>query len=184
MGTGECGSVLAHEVTMREDRSFEFESVACPHAAGLLRYALHLTGERARGEDLVQETLLAAWRNFHQFERGTNCRAWLFRILKNLHSRQMRRSLTRPEVPLEIEQPALSAPEKISAGHEVREAFSHLTPEHREVLQLATLDGFAISEIAAILEIPTGTVLSRLNRARQALRSRLQRRATAGEKNV
>ena len=184
MGTGECGSLLAHELSMREDRNFEFESVAFPHAAGLLRFALHLTGERTRAEDLVQETLLAAWRNFHQFERGTNCRAWLFRILKNFHSSQIRRNLTRSEISLEIEESGLSVPEKITAGHEVREAFSHLIPEHREVLQLASIDGFAISEIATILEIPAGTVASRLNRARLTLRSRLQKRATAGEKNT
>jgi RNA polymerase sigma-70 factor (ECF subfamily) len=169
---------------MREDRSFEFESVAFPHAGGLLRYALHLSGERTRAEDLVQETLLAAWRSFHQFQRGTNCKAWLFRILKNLHIRQMRRSLMRAEIPLEINESPLSAPEKISEGYEVRDAFSHLTPDHREVLQLAIIEGFAISEIGKILEIPEGTVMSRLNRARQALRSRLQKRATAGEGNV
>lgn len=184
MGTGECGSLLAHELSMREDRTFEFESVAFPHAAGLLRYALRLAGEPARAEDLVQETLLAAWRSFHQFERGTNCRAWLFRILKNLHICQIRRNPARAEISLEIDDSGLSAPEKVTARHEVREAFSHLTPEHREVLQLATLDGFAIGEIATILEIPAGTVASRLNRARQALRSRLQKRATAGEKNT
>jgi RNA polymerase sigma-70 factor (ECF subfamily) len=184
MGTRECGSLVVHELRMREDRVFEFEAVAFPHASGLLRYALHLAGERTGAEDLVQETLLAAWRNFHQFERGTNCRAWLFRILKNFHNRQMRRTHTHAETSLEADESALSAPEKITSGHEVREAFSHLTPEHQEVLQLATLDGFAISEIATILEIPAGTVMSRLNRARQALRSRLQRRAIAGEGNV
>lgn len=184
MGTGECGSLLAHGLSMREDRNFEFESVAFPHAAGLLRFALHLTGERTRAEDLVQETLLAAWRSFHQFERGTNCRAWLFRILKNFHCSQLRRNLARTEISLEINEFGLSVPEKITAGHEVREAFSHLTPEHREVLQLASIDGFAISEIATILEIPAGTVASRLNRARLTLRSRLQKRATAGEKNT
>ena len=115
---------------------------------------------------------------------GTNCRAWLFRILKNFYSSQLRRNLARTEISLEINEFGLSVPEKITAGHEVREAFSHLTPEHREVLQLASIDGFAISEIATILEIPAGTVASRLNRARLTLRSRLQKRATAGEKNT
>ena len=91
--------VRGTSLTMPKDRTFEFETVALPHAGGLLRYALHLEREKARAEDLVQETLLSAWRHFHQFEQGTNCKAWLFRILKNLHSRQVRRmtmTCTRP----------------------------------------------------------------------------------------
>src|SRR5215472_13059965 len=161
-------------LTMPEDRTFEFENVALPHAGGLLRYALHLAGERARAEDLVQETLLSAWRKFHQFERGTNCKAWLYRILKNLHYKQMRRKIRRPEVPLADDGPPFAVPEEISANQQMREAFARLTPEHQEVLQLAVIEGFGIREVADVLQVPQGTVMSRLSRARASLRSVLQ----------
>src|SRR5215813_4841475 len=141
MKLGEESLFPAHELTMRGDRGFEFENVALPHTARLLRYAMHLVGEKGRAEDLVQETLLSAWRNFQQFKRGTNCKAWLFRILTNLHYKQMRRSAQRPEVQVEA-QARLAAPEKVSAGQEMREAFARLTFEHREVLQLAVIEGF------------------------------------------
>jgi len=158
-------------LTMPEDGAFEFENVALPHAGGLLRYALHLAGEKARAEDLVQDTLLSAWRNFHQFERGTNCKAWLFRILKNLHSKQMRRKSRRPEVALVEDEPRFAIPERVSANQQIREAFARLTTEHQEVLQLAVVEGFGIREVAEVLQVPQGTVMSRLSRARASLRS-------------
>lgn len=164
-------------VTMPEERAFEFENVALPHAGGLLRYALHLAGEKAPAEDLVQETLLSAWRNFHQFEQGTNCKAWLFRILKNLYSKHMRRKSLRPEVSLGEDGPAFAVPEHVSANQQVREAFARLTPEHQEVLQLAVVEGLGIREVADVLQVPQGTVMSRLSRARASLRSGLQTNA-------
>jgi RNA polymerase sigma-70 factor, ECF subfamily len=108
---------LAFEFRMAVDRAAEFESVCLPHAASLLRYAMHIDERsKAEAEDLVQETLLAAWRNFHQFESGTNCKAWLFRILINLRYKQLRRMRRRPEVPLEEQESKLSklsSPENI-----------------------------------------------------------------------
>ncbi len=94
MRTQEIGT-LALELAMGADRTSEFESMALPHA-------------------LVQETLLAAWRNFSQFESGTNCKAWLFRILINLRYKRLRRAGRRAEVPLEAEESHLSRPENIS----------------------------------------------------------------------
>jgi RNA polymerase sigma-70 factor, ECF subfamily len=161
-------------LTMPEGGAFEFENVALPHAGGLLRYALHLAGEKARAEDLVQDTLLSAWRSFHQFERGTNCKAWLFRILKNLHSKQMRRKSLRPEVPLVEDELRFAIPERVSVNQQIREAFARLTTEHQEVLQLAVVEGFGIREVAEVLQVPQGTVMSRLSRARSSLRSVLQ----------
>jgi RNA polymerase sigma-70 factor (ECF subfamily) len=159
---------------MPEDRSFEFENIALPHTVGLLRYAIRLAGEKARAEDLVQETLLSAWRNFHQFERGTNCKAWLFRILKNLHYKQSSRRGRSTEVPLGEEGPRFAVPEQVSANQQVREAFDRLTPEHQEVLQLAVVEGFGIREVAEVLQVPQGTVMSRLSRARASLRNALR----------
>ena len=174
MERGGLGYIQCANLTMPEDRSFEFENIALPHTAGLLRYAIRLVGEKARAEDLVQETLLSAWRNFHQFERGTNCKAWLFRILKNLHYKQMSRQGRRAEVPLGEEGPRFAMPEQVSANHQVREAFDRLTPEHQEVLQLAVVEGFGIREVAEVLQVPQGTVMSRLSRARASLRNALR----------
>lgn len=167
----------AHESALSGDRASEFESVALPHAAGLLRYARHLARERGRAEDLVQETLLSAWRNFQQFTSGTNCKAWLFRILTNLHYKQVRRNGRHPEVHVEEQEHKLVVSETVSAGQEMREAFARLTPEHQEVLQLAVVEGFGIREIADLLQVPQGTVMSRLSRARASLRAALQARA-------
>lgn len=172
------------DLAMPRDRTFEFESIALPHAASLLRYALHLQGERAQAEDLLQETLLSAWRNFHQLEPGTNCKAWLFRILKNLHYKQMQRRGRRPEVSVEEQEPSLASRENISTGQEVREAFARLTSEHQEVLQLAVVEGFGIREIAELLELPLGTVMSRLGRARASLRAVLQLRTSGREGGI
>jgi RNA polymerase sigma-70 factor, ECF subfamily len=168
-------------LAMRRDRTFEFETVALPHAASLLRYALHLERERAQAEDLLQETLLSAWRNFHQLEPGTNCKAWLFRILKNLHYKQMQRRGRRSEVPVEEHDPRLAAGESISTTQEMREAFARLTSDHQEILQLAVIEGFGIREIAELLELPPGTVMSRLSRARTSLRFALQPRTPGQE---
>jgi RNA polymerase sigma-70 factor (ECF subfamily) len=184
MELGELKFARSASLTMPEGRTFEFETVALPHAAALLRYAVHLEGEKARAEDLVQETLLSAWRNFHQFEPGTNCKAWLFRILKNLHYKQMQRKGRRLEVPLEDDGARFAAPEQISANQQMREAFARLTPEHQEVLQLAVVEGFEIREVAEVLNVPQGTIMSRLSRARASLRGALGTRAFARKEGL
>ena len=175
MKLGEESFFPAHELAMPGDHASEFENAALPHAASLLRYALHLAREKGRAEDLVQETLFSAWRNFQQFKPGTNCKAWLFRILTNLNYKQMRRSGQRPEVPVDEQEARLASPEKVSASQEMREAFARLTSEHQEVLHLAVVEGFEVREIADLLQVPQGTVMSRLSRARASLRAALGR---------
>lgn len=163
------------ELTMPVDRAHEFESVALPHAASLLRYAMHIVGgNKGEAEDLVQETLLAAWRNFSQFEAGTNCKAWLFRILINFRHKQFRSANRKAEEALGEEEQNLSRPENISRTAEIRAAFRKLSPEHREVMQLAVVEGFEIREVSEMLKIPAGTVMSRISRARAQLRTILQ----------
>ena len=171
------------ELSMAVDRGHEFESVALPHAASLLRYAMHIDGgSKAEAEDLVQETLLAAWRNFSQFKAGTNCKAWLFRILINFRHKKFRSASRNAEEPLEEEEQNLSRPENISRTAEIRAAFQNLSPEHREVMQLAVVEGFEIREVAEMLKIPAGTVMSRISRARAQLRTMLQpARFSSGE---
>jgi len=150
----------------------EFEQVAMPHARSLLRFALRLTGNSFAAEDLVQETLLLAWRGFHQLERETNARAWLFRILVNAHRGQHRKTRSAPET-VELK-PGITAVCDAGAGHlEVTQALQRLGSDHRTVLLLAVVEGFTCREIAEILAVPMGTVMSRLARARKRLASAL-----------
>jgi RNA polymerase sigma-70 factor, ECF subfamily len=150
----------------------EFERVAMPHARGLLRFALRLTRDASSAEDLVQETLLLAWRGFGQFQAGTNVRAWLFRILINaFHAdgRKARSARAALEFTSEIRATAPSSVEFL----EVTQALDRLGIDQRTVLLLAVVEGFTCREIAEILAAPIGTVMSRLSRARETMREML-----------
>ncbi len=155
-----------------------FERVAMPHTESLLRAALRITKERAAAEDMVQETLLRAWRAFDQFERGTNCKAWLFRIMLNISNKNYRAAKSRPVlVPMtEHESPKVipmhAGPVQLTSA-EVLSALDALSREHRLVLILAVVEGFTCKEIAAICSVPIGTVMSRLSRGRAELRKTL-----------
>jgi RNA polymerase sigma-70 factor (ECF subfamily) len=160
-------------------RQDEFEQLAIPHLRNLLRVAQRLTSRQEIAEDLVQETFLLAWRSFHQFERGTNMRAWLFRILFNVFYAEGRRARVAPSlVPLPPAESDSGRPLRVApvaaenAG--IARALAELSPEHRTVLLLNVVEGFTCEEIAAILNVPIGTVMSRLSRARQAMRNRLR----------
>jgi RNA polymerase sigma-70 factor, ECF subfamily len=149
-----------------------FESTALVHAQSLLRFALKTVRDRHRAEDLVQETLLSAWRHYHQFEPGTNCRAWLFRILINARNREFGKRRDLAEV-ISIDDVQVREPETISASAEIKSALDRLSSEHREILMLGVVEGFSIKELASILAVPVGTVMSRLSRARARLRELL-----------
>jgi RNA polymerase sigma-70 factor (ECF subfamily) len=154
-------------------RQEEFERIALPHSRALLRVARRLTGKSAPAEDLVQETLLSAWRGFHQFRPDTNIRAWLFRILFNtFYGQGRKRSPT--IVPLSPVMAARSP--SADDAIEVTRAMDGLEVEHRSVLMLGVVEGFTCREMAGILDVPIGTVMSRLSRARQAMRKSLERR--------
>jgi RNA polymerase sigma-70 factor (ECF subfamily) len=157
-------------------RRDEFERVAMPHTERLLRAALRMMGERSAAEDLVQETLLRAWRSFEQFERGTNCKAWLFRIMLNVSNKGRLEARSKPElIPLDGHEPAgviPMRPPQLTAT-EVLAALDSLSAEHRLVLILAAVEGFTCKEIAAICGVPIGTVMSRLSRGRAELRKLL-----------
>src|SRR5689334_11347690 len=145
----------------------EFERLAMPHVSSLLRVACRLSRNRAAAEDLVQETMLRAWRARHQFQEGTNARAWLFRILFHQFCSEGRR------VRAELNAIAPPAPDRtadVADTVEVNQALAALSAEHRAVLLLAVVEGFTCQEISGILSVPIGTVMSRLSRARQALR--------------
>lgn len=139
-----------------------------PHIPALLRVARRLTPDGASAEDLVQQTMLLAWRGFRRFEPETNARAWLFRILLNAYRGESRKA-ARPVEPLQ--ESAVRPGYQESA--EVGEALEALPVEQRTVLLLFVIEGFTCSEIASILDVPIGTVMSRLSRAREELRKHL-----------
>jgi RNA polymerase sigma-70 factor, ECF subfamily len=162
-------------VTARQD---EFERVAMPHSRSLLRVARRIAFDRATAEDLVQETLLRGWRSFDQFQPGTNARAWLFRILFNTFYAQGRKVRGGP-VLVSLQQSSQEGEPESRAAFSlvdvasVKHAMEELSAEHRAVLLLAVVEGFTCREMAEIFSVPIGTVMSRLSRARQALRDRL-----------
>jgi len=149
-----------------------------PHSRSLLRVARRLTFDPVLAEDLAQETLLRAWRSFDQFQAGTNARAWLFRILLNVFYAQGRKVRSSPLlVPLQTPgcevQPHRGTDFSLLDNAMLSAALDDLSEEHRTVILLAVVEGFTCRELADILSMPIGTVMSRLSRARQSLRERL-----------
>lgn len=172
----------------------EFEELAIPHLDSLYSGAMRMTRNPAEAEDLVQETMLLAFRHFDQYKRGTNIRAWLFRILTNTFINSYRKKSREPErVDLpEVEDfyflnevsrnnQGSENPESQVLGKFVHEdimaAIDKLPEEFRMVVILNAVEGFAYQEIADILGIPIGTVRSRLYRGRKLLQKLLYEQA-------
>lgn len=168
----------------RKDAQFEAE--AMPHLDALFGLALRLTGgDRPRSEDLVQEAMLKAYRAWDDFRLGTNCRAWLMTILRNAFINEFRRTQRRPPS-VEFEEvqdrsvfesvagvdPEGSFFERVIDA-EVIQSIDQLPDEFRIPLVLSDLEGLSYQEISDIMEIPVGTVKSRLFRARKRLQKRL-----------
>jgi len=167
-----------------------FEREALPHLSALYNTAVHLMHNQADAQDLVQETMLRAYRFFHQYRQGTNCKAWLFRILRNTFINEYRRKSRRPlevdvdrvealqEVPETLFQRSeLKTPEEELFHNlyddEITRALESIPESFREVLLLSDIEGLAYQEIANILDVPIGTVRSRLSRARSEMRRSL-----------
>ena len=149
-----------------------------PHLNDLFRTAVRLTGDRSRAEDAVQEVYLQAWKSFHRFEAGTNCRAWLYKILFHCVSHERRRWFRFPllkeseefvEVNLVYTAPV---PEQLT-DEDVLAALDRIPADFRAVVLLVDVEEFAYKEAAEILGIPIGTVMSRLHRGRRQLRDML-----------
>jgi RNA polymerase sigma-70 factor (ECF subfamily) len=155
----------------------QFERLAMPHTRSLLRVARRLTPD---GEDLVQETMLLAWRSFHQLQEGASARPWLFRILMNAWYGRVRK-LRIATVPLETHD-SPSSP-SLDTTADVGRALGQLAAEHRAVLLLGVVEGFTCQEMSQILGVPIGTVMSRLSRARDAMRGRLAPQCPAEERS-
>jgi len=137
----------------------------------LRRYARALVGDRATADDLVQDTLERAWAKLHLYRRGTDLRAWLFTVMHNVHVNRVRAA--RPTDMLEDEMPELAQRAPQGDALLVRDldrAIARLPAEQSAVLLLVTLEDMSYEEVARALDIPIGTVMSRLSRAREKLR--------------
>lgn len=159
-----------------------FAEAALPHLAALYRIAREMTNAEA-ADDLIQETYLRAWKYFDTFHPGTNCRAWLLRILRNVWADQWRRP--RLELPLPSVEEGATEPyyewehelihDELSV--DVQRALGALPLEYRWAVLLADVEELSYREIADVMSCPIGTVMSRLNRGRRMLARLLRPRA-------
>jgi len=179
---------------LEEDRKkyADFEKEAIPHMNALYNFALRMTGDTDDADDLVQETYLKAFRFFDKFEKGTNAKAWLFRILKNSYINEYRKVKKAPHKvdydDIENFYENIKASE-IKSTHlaedvfgnllddEISKAISSLPEDFRTVIILSDIEGFTYEEIADFVDCPIGTVRSRLHRARKMLYVRLHKYA-------
>jgi RNA polymerase sigma-70 factor (ECF subfamily) len=170
------------------DRQEVFEKEAIPHLDSLYNFALYLTRSPSDSEDLVQEAMFRAYRFFDRYQPGTNCKAWLFRILRNTFINEYRRRLNRPQqVALEVEEVLPEGAMPIAGriadpatellqdlyDDEVTQALEQLPDDFREVVLMRDVEGLSYQEIAGVIERPVGTVRSRIARGREILRRRL-----------
>jgi RNA polymerase sigma-70 factor (ECF subfamily) len=173
-----------------QERRKEFEAEALVHLDLLYNSAVQMTRNVADAQDLVQETFVKAYRFFDKFKRGTNCKAWLFKIMKNNYINAFRKRSKEPaKVDFEDVEAILQAPPKpaIDTGDgrdikdvfeelvedDVKQALDQLPFEFKMAVILSDIEGFSYQEIAEIMESPIGTVRSRLSRARRFLQDKL-----------
>jgi len=181
-------------VCVSEERlpSETFEQLAMPHFDRLYNFACWLTQDRHEAEDLVQETYAKALKGFSSFRPGTNFRAWIYKILRNTFLTSRTGLKATATDPLEVDGEEVSlptvkeTPENIllqrSDWQLVQQALEQLPVAFREVLLLCEVEEMSYQEISATLVIPMGTVMSRLSRARRALRDAVQTMQGAGAK--
>jgi RNA polymerase sigma factor (sigma-70 family) len=165
-----------------------FEKELLPHVSALQTFAYHLTYNQNDADDLVQETYMKAYRFIDKYEKGTNAKAWLFKILKNAYINEYRKKVRQPN---KVDFEEITAyhdtdddnltgysdlREEIflnMMGDEVTTAINSLPLDFRTVILLCDIEGFTYEEIASIIDVPIGTVRSRLFRARNMLKEKL-----------
>lgn len=187
LGVAKDKPKITPEEKKRKDELFEREFF--PHIDALYNFAFHLTYNEDDSNDLVQETYLKAYRFANSYVEGTNAKAWLFKILKNAFINEYRKKVKQP-TKVDYEEIAsyhdqedvnlvgsLDLREEIfqgMLGDEVTRAINSLPVDFRTVILLCDIEGFTYEEIAKIIDIPIGTVRSRLHRARQMLKDLLK----------
>jgi RNA polymerase sigma-70 factor (ECF subfamily) len=176
---------------MSRARNPEFETLALPLLEPLYNFAYWLAQNRDEAQDLVQETFAKSLRGFDGFQRGTNFKAWMFRILRNtfLTSRTGLRAMPM----LDIDDPALDPPAtsaddperyllRVRDREALEQAMAALPVSYREVLLLCDVEEMRYQEIAELLQIPIGTVMSRLSRGRSQMRALLRQNEISRKK--
>ena len=159
-----------------EQQLSTFEDLALGYANQLFRVALRVVRNHEKAEDLVQETFLQAWKSFHRFEPGTNLRAWLFKIMFNLHYTNLRRNklelVSVEEAVFDTLAYDPPTPQFVTE-EEVLSALERLPRDFQIPVILADIEELSYLEIAEVMNIPKGTVMSRLHRGRKLLRMEL-----------
>lgn len=155
-----------------------FEQEAMPFAADLFRVAMFLKRDKDVAEDLLQETIMQALKSFHRYTMGTNCKAWLTTIMYNTHYKQLRKQTNLQLVPDTEEKIAQTLPFEPSipqqiTDEDVLKALGKVPEIFREIVVLSDVEGFSYKEISSIVDVPMGTVMSRLHRGRKVLRGEL-----------
>lgn len=186
--------VMSINTELSSTKESMFERDFLPHANALYNFAFHLTYNDADADDLVQETFLKAFKYIDHFQRGTNAKAWLFKILKNGFINQYRKKSKAPSI---VDYEDIIAFQDIDddnsdhrsgndlrveifdqlIGDEISSALNQLPVDFKTVILLCDIEGFSYEEIAKIIDIPVGTVRSRLHRARNLLKERLEKYA-------
>jgi len=174
----------------------EFQALAFEHVDSLYNTAVRMTKNALDAEDLLQDVYLRAFRFFHRFERGTNFKAWIFKILTNTYINQYRKKINKPyHVDLEkikynyddkeaTAQTSAQESERLDYetlfDDEIKSALQQIPDEFRVVVLLADVESFSYKEVAKIIGCPIGTVMSRLSRGRKQLQNYLREYATKG----
>ncbi|MCH8019299.1 sigma-70 family RNA polymerase sigma factor [candidate division KSB1 bacterium] len=174
----------------------EFQALAFEHVDSLYNTALRMTKNALDAEDLLQDVYLRAFRFFHRFEKGTNFKAWIFKILTNTYINQYRKKINKPyHVDLEkikynydikeaTAQTSAQESERLDYetlfDDEIKNALQQIPDEFRVVVLLADVESFSYKEVAKIIGCPIGTVMSRLSRGRKQLQNYLREYATKG----
>jgi len=174
----------------------EFQELAFKHVDSLYSTALRMTKNNLDAEDLIQDVYLRAFRFFHRFEKGTNFKAWIFKILTNTYINQYRKKINKPyQVDLEkikynyddkeaTAQTSAQESERLDYetlfDDEIKSALQQIPDEFRVVVLLADVESFSYKEVAKIIGCPIGTVMSRLSRGRKQLQNYLREYATKG----
>lgn len=177
------------ELTKKEiQKQEDFNREMIPHLDALYNFGLRLTSDPNDAEDLVQDTVVKAYRFFNSYEKGTNAKAWLFRILKNSYINNYRRDSKRPQ---QVDYDEVSSfYESIRAARtdtsdledqmyrdlmddDINGALEDLPEDFRTVVLLCDVEGFTYEEIANMLDVPIGTIRSRLHRGRNLLKAQL-----------